>query len=186
MLDYVFGLSSSKEFRNEVIKKYYDLLEEYVPFFAQYIVDNNRFDLTSSNENAFKYFHSLEKEHSAALDQLTNPMDTTKFISPIFNRFAPKVNELRKLGIDERIYARVITDYFVGLLEGEAFLLKTIGDYSTIVQGVNDADTLQHAISSCDCVRELVYFPEKQGGDFDRVLETIRSFVPKKKKFRFW
>ena len=186
MLDYVLGLSSSKEFRDKVIKNYFELLEEYLPLFAKYIIDNNRFDLTSSSENAFVFFYNLEKEHNAALDRLTNPMDTTKFIAPIFNQFAPKVNELRELGIDERVYAIVISNYFVGLLEGEAFLLRTIGSSSITIEGVNDADTLQHAITSCDCIRELVAFPEKEKQAFDKALETIKSFVPKKKRFRFW
>lgn len=186
MLDHIFGLSESKEYRDKVIKKYYPLLTEYMPEFEDYIINNQRFDLASSTKEAFIAYGQLEKEHNAVLDQLTNPLTTIRFIPSICSRFGPKVSELKQKGIDDRIYSRVVTDYFVGILEAANFLLRTIGGTSVSMPGTNDADTLQNAVSALDNLKDQVFFPEKESQSFNNALEIFRAYVPKKKKFRFW
>ena len=157
-----------------------------MPAFEGYIIENQRFDLTSSSQEAFIAYDQLEKEHNYVLDQLTNPLSTIRFIPSICSQFGPKVASLKQKGIDDRIYSRVVTDYFVGILEGANFLLKTIGGTAVSMPGTNDADTLQNALTALDNLKNQVFFPGKEMKSFNDALEIFRSYVPKKKKFRFW
>lgn len=186
LLDTALGLSESKEYRNKVIKKYYPLLEEYLPEFEKYIIRNQRFDLSSSPREAFIAYDQLEIEHNAVLDRLSNPLSLIGNIPSICSQFGPKVADLKLKGIDERIYRRVITDYFVGILEGANFVLRTIGGTGALVSGTNDANTLQNALSSFEKLKEQVYFPEKESQSFNNALDIFRTFIPKKKKGWFW
>jgi hypothetical protein len=168
--------------RKENIEAYFHLLPQYQEFLIDYIVNNQRWDLTVNSKEAFLAYHDIYSEHKALLQKYPNAgTQITLLIKEVRITLMDKIIHLKELGIDNETYKSVVSDVVIGKYLALKFILNqmagggagTLGLYADII--FRDYPLKEVYISSCEVQDKFDLDEEqkKQMSDVKKMLEFL-------------
>ena len=181
-----FLFSSSEEDdskRKEIITKYYNILPKYIDFLIKFIVDNQKWELTINNKDAFMAYYEIENEHKVLLAKYPSPLDIPYMIRDVRMNFVDKISNLKHLGIDEDTYNRVVSNVVVGKFLALKFIMnKMAGGGAGVVGSVAGLLFQKYSLNdiskTVDEVEEKLSLDEhqiKQMADVKKMLDFFRK-----------
>jgi len=125
LLSYLFKASETdKSERKKQIEAYYDILPKYHDFLNDYIVNNQRWDLTINTKEAFLAYYEIEKEHDILLQKYSSPLDISCLIRDVSSTLVDKIAKLKELGIDDDTYRNLVSNVVIGKFRALRFLMN--------------------------------------------------------------
>jgi hypothetical protein len=101
--------------RKENIEAYYRILPQYQSFFINYIVNNERWELTVNEKDAFIAYSKVYNEHKAILAKYPNTAtEICLIIKEVRNNLFDKILHLKDIGLDEETYNMTVTNFIIG------------------------------------------------------------------------
>lgn len=146
-LGHLYTLDKSKEYRNKVISRYYDILHKYESYFHSYIISNGRFDLTVNSAEVFKMYSDLLHEHIIFCKSMNigNHLEKTH---ELVDKYIPIINTLRQKGLDNKSYSRLFSDIFLGKFNAALFVISDLTFSGALtIKGLNDKLTITSYIN---------------------------------------
>lgn len=110
--------------RKENIEAYYKILPQYQDYLMDYIVNNQRWDLTVNTKEAFLAYNVVQKEHKALLAKYPSPLDIPYLIRDVRVGFYDKISHLKDLGLDDETYKHLVSDVVIGKFQALKFVMN--------------------------------------------------------------
>ena len=140
LLRFMDFLYKSKEYDKEksaaAIKAYYDILPKYKNFLINYIINNQRWDLTINSKDAFMEYADVYNEHQKLLGNLSSHMQIASLIKDTRNLLFEKVINLKTTGIDQKTYNDVVSDVIIGKFLGLRIVLNSMAEGGVTTLGL--------------------------------------------------
>lgn len=172
---YLFSSIENKDFRDASIKAYYPLLSEYIQFIAKYIVENNRYELSSSNPEDLKNYVDLQKYVNEKINTSTNG-SVVILAEDMVQNVLPKVQNLIQSNLSDSFYDNIISAITVPYIWYVQSIIH--GPLANIeVQGLNDLATQQKMLDLANKVTDSIELDEGKKQLFDIAVSKINESI---------
>lgn len=106
---------SIKQRHKESVEAYYQIvLPQYLNYLINYIVDNEKWNLTHNNKTAFTLYAEVHNLHNDLLKKHENVMlDIHVFIKDVLDNLIDKIAQAKEAGLDKETYEMLISDKVV-------------------------------------------------------------------------
>lgn len=180
VLDYLYtskDKEEDKETRRAKISAYYNILSDYQTFLINYIIRNQKWDLTKNSKEAFIPYAEIHNEFQELIKKYPGGLQTSSYIRDVRNSLFDKVINLKSTGIDDDTYNDVVNKLIAGftalryflnsMAEGGPMVLSIIG--STAFQ---DYSLSQIYSFACE-VEEKIQLDENQQNQITETKKMI-------------
>lgn len=167
------------------VSEYYTLLSKYQEFLINYIVDNQKWNLTNNSKEAFLAYADIYNEHTKILKE--NPHIQTQIAVLIKNiriRLFEKITNLKETGLDNETYDEVVTTYLINKFVALRYILNIMAGGGMDVLAVYSAaifkDYSINSIYSFACeIEEKLELNEKQKNELSETKKMLDLFKKK-------
>ena len=186
LMSYLFSSNEVGEAeRKENIEAYFRILPKYQDFLIDYIVSNNKWELTINSKEAFLAYYGIQKEHDALIQKYPAPLDAPYLIRDVRTIFYDKILKAQELGLDKDTYSTLVSNVVIGkflalkfvmdgmagigadairMVAGTIFQKYSLDEITLAAKEAEEKFSLnEHQKSQMKEVEEMLQFLRKQG-----------------------
>lgn len=183
LLNELYSSNFDDDSNKQVVKEYYNILSKYETYLVQYIVENQKWELTKNPKESFIVYADILKSNNAIADKYNLPFDISLMIRDVRNELVDKIVEMRKIGIDDETFRRAVNDVVVGKYVGFTSVMNLFAGGGASVMGLSTQvifdkyplKEIYNSIIEVENKLELNEWQKKQLTDAKDLIEALRK-----------
>ena len=182
LMDFLLSGTDEKEMDISHVKAYNKITLDYRDFLVNYIISNEKWQLTTNSIESFKLYSDIKNSFVDIIKNYKGGLTIDETIRDVNNRLVDQVIQLKQMGFDEKSFATLVTEvilspykifnHLVGQMsKGGADILAIFFNH----QGAFEEYSVKQIYDSVNSIKSKGILNETQSEVLDETQEIIQS-----------
>lgn len=182
LLDFLLSSDDEKGMDKYRIIAYNKILSNYQEFLIDYIIKNEKWQLTTNSKESFVLFSDIKKNFKDILKNYKGGLAINETIRDVNYQIIDRVVQLKQMGFDEKSFASLVSTVIISpykvfnsivgkMAKGGSDVLAIYFNH----QGAFESYSVKQIYDSVDSIKSKGILNEKQCEELDETQEIIQS-----------